>query len=213
MQATTRRVVWMVLLWHGSEVTLGMTGQEVSLGITIPEANYTTITALIDTLNASISNELTYDGISIVFYTVGDYNISLQHNCYSFTINKSILANNILGFNTGTYTTSITTTNFYCLNVDNYLTMYITNLSGADSTNVNGRLLSFKIPLNTVNGNILYYGESSTFFQTISITDPKFILTSMHIMILDRFGFPINGGNAHYSFTLGVNCDKELRYR
>jgi hypothetical protein len=37
----------------------------------------------------------------------------------------------------------------------------------------------------------------------------------MNIMILDRFGFPINGGNAHYSFTLGVNFDnpKELKYR
>jgi hypothetical protein len=93
--------------------------------------------------------------------------------------------------------------------------MYITNLSGADSTNVNGRLLSFKVPLNAVNGQVLYYGESSTFIQTISITDPKFILTSMNIMILDRFGFPINGGNAHYSFTLGVNFDnpKELKYR
>ena len=86
--------------------------------------------------------------------------------------------------------------------------MYITNLSGADSTNVNGRLLSFKIPLNTVNGNILYYGESSTFIQTISITDPKFILTPMHIMIMDRFGFPIRGSDtSHYSLTLGIVCD------
>ena len=93
--------------------------------------------------------------------------------------------------------------------------MYITNLSGADSTNVNGRLLSFKIILPQTNGNILYLGESNTFIQTISITDPKFVLTSMNIMILDRFGFPINGGNAHYSFTLGIVCDnpKEIRYR
>ena len=86
--------------------------------------------------------------------------------------------------------------------------MYINNLSGADSTNVNGRLLSFKIILPLTNGNILFLGESNTFIQTISITDPNFILSSLNIMILDRFGFPINGGNAHYSFTLGINYDK-----
>ena len=120
-----------------------LTYENISLGITIPEANYTNINSLIDTLNASISNALTYSGISIIFYTVGDYNISLQHNCPSFTINKSILANNILGFETGTYTAPITTTNFYCLNVDNYLTMYITNLNSGSDTNANGRLLTF----------------------------------------------------------------------
>ena len=27
-------------------------------------------------------------------------------------------------------------------------------------------------------------------------------------MILDRFGFPSNGGNANYSFTLGITYDK-----
>ena len=81
--------------------------------------------------------------------------------------------------------------------------------------NVNGRLLSFKIILPQTNGNILFLGESNTFNQTNSITDPKFVLSSMNIMILDRFGYPINGGNAHYSFTLGINFDnpKELKYR
>jgi len=189
----------------------------IPMTITIPEANYTSITSLIDTLNVSLSNELTYEGLSIILYTVGDYNISLQHNCPSFTINKSILANNILGFETGTYTAPITTTNFYCLNIDNYLTIYITNLNSGSDTNANGRLLTFKIPLNAVNGQILYLGESNTFIQTISITDPYFVLSSLNIMILDRSGYPINGGNANYSFTLGITYDKTneklIKYR
>ena len=41
--------------------------------------------------------------------------------------------------------------------------MYINNLSGADSTNVNGRLLRFKIILPLSTGNILFLGESNTF--------------------------------------------------
>ena len=103
------------------------------------------------------------------------------------------------------------------MNIDNYLTICITNLNSGSDTNANGRLLTFKIPLNAVNGQILYLGESNTFIQTISITDPYFVLSSLNIMILDRFGFPINGGNANYSFTLGITYDKTneklIKYR
>ena len=38
----------------------------IPMTITIPEANYTSITSLIDTLNVSISNALTYEGLSII---------------------------------------------------------------------------------------------------------------------------------------------------
>ena len=56
------------------------------------------------------------------------------------------MINNILGFNTGTYTgTTITTNNFYCMNIDNYINLYITNLNSGSDTNANGRLLTFKI--------------------------------------------------------------------
>ena len=191
------------------------TYNDISIGISIPEDNYIGISDLIYALNSAIASALVpYSGLSIVLSVVNTYYIQIDHNCTSLTLNKCLLINYMLGFNNNVNSTSpIISTNFYCLNIDNYLNMYVTNLSGADSTNVNGRLLSFKIPLNCVNGQVLYYGESSTFIQTISITDPKFILSSMNIMILDRFGYPINGGNAHYSFTLGINFDKEIRYR
>jgi hypothetical protein len=94
--------------------------------------------------------------------------------------------------------------------------LYITNLHSGSDTNANGRLLTFKIILPQVNGNILFLGESNTFIQTISITDPYFVLNSLNIIILDRFGFPINGGNANFSFTLGINYEKQierLKYR
>jgi hypothetical protein len=184
----------------------------INIGVSIPESNYITIASLIDALNSSIVSALSLYSVSLVLY-YNDYYISIQHSFSSLTLNKCILINYILGFNIGTYNTSpIISSNFYCLNIDHYITMYITNLCGVDTTNVNGRLLSFKIILSQTNGNIFFLGESNTFNQTISITDPKFVLSSMHIMILDRFGFPINGGNAHYSFTLGINFD-ELKRR
>ena len=183
----------------------------ISIGITIPELNYISISSLLTALNNKINISLAlYAGVSINLTLTNTYYITINHNCSLLTIGKSILINNILGFNTGNYTTAtITTTNFYCLNVDNYINFYITNLNSGSDTNVNGRLLTFKIPLNAVNGQILYLGESNTFIQTISITDPFYVFNSMNLMILDRFGFPINGGNAHFSFTLGISYDKQ----
>ena len=67
--------------------------------------------------------------------------------------------NNILGFTTGifnslTIITTIITNSFYCLNIYNYINLYITNLNSGSDINANGRLLTFKIPLNAVNGQI-----------------------------------------------------------
>jgi hypothetical protein len=144
--------------------------------------------------------------------------ITITHNCSTLILNRNILTNYILGFYTNTYNFSpITTTNFYCLNVDNYINLYITNLNSGSDTNANGRLLTFKIPLPITNGGILFLGESNTFTQTISITDPHYVLNSLNLMILDRFGFPINGGNSNFSFTLGISYDKPnekfIKYR
>ena len=191
----------------------------ISISCLIPESNYITINSLLTALNSSIVSALSsYYGVSVILTLTNNYYITITHNCSSLTLDKNILTNYILGFNTGTYNTStITTTNFYCLNVDNYINLYITNLNSGSDTNANGRLLTFKIVLNAVNGQIIYLGESNTFIQTISITDPNFVLSSLNIMILDRFGFPINGGNANYSFTLGISYDKTneklLKYR
>jgi len=193
-------------------------GNIISISCSIPESNYISINSLLDALNISIATQLEiYVDVSVVLTSTDNYYITLTHNLSYLKLTKNILTNNILGFKSDTYNTqTITTTNFYCLNIDNYINLYITNLNSGSDTNANGRLLTFKIVLNAVNGQILYLGESNTFIQTISITDPYFVLNSLNIIILDRFGFPINGGNANFSFTLGINYEKQierLKYR
>ena len=193
-------------------------GNIISISCAIPESNYISINSLLDVLNISIATQLEiYVDVSVVLTSTDNYYITLTHNLSYLKLTKNILTNNILGFKSDTYNTStITTTNFYCLNIDNYINLYITNLNSGSDTNANGRLLTFKIILPQVNGNILFLGESNTFIQTISITDPYFVLNSLNIIILDRFGFPINGGNANFSFTLGINYEKQierLKYR
>ena len=186
------------------------TFNNISISVTITEQNYITISSLITAINSAISSAITsYSGLSFVLSVVNTNYIRITTNATQIILNKSILMNNILGFNTGTYNTStITTTNFYCLNVDNYINLYITNLNSGSDTNANGRLLTFKIVLPSTNGSVLFLGEHNSFNQTISITDPFYVLSSLNIMILDRFGFPINGGNSNYSFTLGISYDK-----
>ena len=193
-------------------------GNIISISCSIPESNYISINSLLDALNISIATQLEiYVDVSVVLTSTDNYYITLTHNLSYLKLTKNILTNNILGFKSDTYNTqTITTTNFYCLNIDNYINLYITNLNSRSDTNANGRLLTFKIILPQVNGNILFLGESNTFIQTISITDPYFVLNSLNIIILDRFGFPINGGNANFSFTLGINYEKQierLKYR
>jgi len=180
----------------------------IIINVTITELNYITITSLITAINSAISSAISaYSGLSIVLSVYNTNYIRITHNCISLTLGKSLLINNILGFNSGTYNTLINSTNFYSLNIDNYIMLYITNLSGSDAI-TNGKIMTFKLILPNTNGSVLFLGEHNSFNQTISITDPFYVLNSLNIMILDRFNFPINGGNAHYSFTLGISYDK-----
>ena len=184
------------------------TFNNIVINVTISELNYINISSLLTAINNSISSTISiYSGLSIVLSVYNTNYIRLTHNCITLTLNKCLLINNILGFNSGTYTGNITTSNFYSLNIDNYIMLYITNLSGSDAI-TNGKIMTFKIILPNTNGSVLFLGEHNSFNQTISITNPFFVLSSLNIMILDRFGFPINGGNAHYSFTLGITYDK-----
>ena len=184
------------------------TFNNIVINVTISELNYINISSLLTAINNSISSTISiYSGLSIVLSVYNTNYIRLTHNCITLTLNKCLLINNILGFNSGTYTGNITTSNFYSLNIDNYIMLYITNLSGSDAI-TNGKIMTFKIILPNTNGSVLFLGEHNSFNQTSSITNPFFVLSSLNIMILDRFGFPINGGNSNYSFTLGITYDK-----
>ena len=94
-----------------------------------------TINLLITNLNTAILTALSsYSGLSFVLSVINNYNIKLTANTSSFVLNKTILINNVLGFNSGILSTvTITTTKFYCLNVVDYKNFFITNLnSGSD---------------------------------------------------------------------------------
>lgn len=185
----------------------------ITVNLKIPETNYTTTTSLINALNTSINAAITsYIGLSLVASITNTYYVTLQTNADLLTLGNSILINNILAFTSLNSLSSgfIYSTNTYNLNIDNYLSIYISNISSGSDTNVNGRLSTFKIPCNATNGQILYMCDSSFFNQSVQITDPSFVLSNFNIIIYDRFGYIINGQNGCYSMTLEVVYDKPI---
>ena len=86
----------------------------ISIGLTIPELTYNNINYLLNSLNSAISTSLSlYSGVSFVLSVTNNYYIQITHNCSTITLNKCILINNILGFNTGDYSNSIIKTYTY----------------------------------------------------------------------------------------------------
>ena len=89
----------------------------------------------------------------------------------------------------------------YQLNIDNFISMYITNVQSA-TTNANNTLCHFKIPLNAINGVVYFIGDGNTFQQFINLTSTA-VIQKLNIVMYDRFGYSLHSGNLDYSFSLG----------
>jgi hypothetical protein len=106
-----------------------------------------------------------------------------------------------LGFSDGATGLTLTGTNRYNLNIDNYLNFIIMNVP-TNNTNVNNFVCSYKIPLNAVNGSIYYNFLNSTYNQDIEINNVNYILDKFIVRIKDRYNNDINSQGADFSFTL-----------
>ena len=107
----------------------------------------------------------------------------------------------ILGFSDGVSGLTLTATNRYNLNIDNYLNFIIMNVP-TNNTNVNNFVCSYKIPLNAVNGSIYYNFLNSTYNQDIEINNVNYILDKFIVRIKDRYNNDINANGSEFSFTL-----------
>ena len=90
-------------------------------------------------------------------------------------------------------------TSTYNLNPDNYISMYIPQLSGC-VLNMAGLNTTFKIPLNCVFGTTYYLQDHQNFKQIIEIRDKNIILNNLTIIMYDRFGNDID--NIYICFSL-----------
>ena len=75
------------------------------------------------------------------------------------------------------------------------------------NANQNGSWSTFKLPLNSINNQVYFYQDASSFEQSIDINDNKLVLSQFTVFILDRFGCNLNPSGLDYSFTLAINYE------
>ena len=115
----------------------------------------------------------------------------------------------MLGFQYNQWVTSdtnnvvLTARQPYNLNYDNYLNMYLYNVSNPP-IQANTNLCTFKIPLNASNGVIYYLSENSAFSQYVDFSNSNYIMTTLTVQIFDRYNNILMNNGLDWSFTLAI---------
>ena len=172
---------------------------------------FVTIASLLSYINSQIP---TISGVTIVFSVSSTNNyqiIATTTGLTAFSLanynDKTQFLKNILGYN-GTETLAgggiLTAANFYNLNLDNFITMYLSNIPH-QSTNQNLTFSSFKVPLNAVSNTIYYFGQNGSYTPFINVTDSNFVLEKLNVTVYDRFGNSLNSNGGDFSFSLRID--------
>lgn len=185
----------------------------------VPENFYNSIGSLLSAVNTLLSSDATLSSRSIqVVFSANSYNkIVITTNSTFFQLNNNPISqklnprvaypfmNLVLGFtgsNESTNSGTLTSSNRFNLNVDNYLNLQLLNFG--NNQNANNIACSFKIPLNAVNGVILYNFHNATYDQYIDNADNNLILDQLNCRIVDRFNQNLNPNGGDFSFSLLV---------
>jgi hypothetical protein len=196
----------------GSTDTLKFTLNNTVYKCVLPEKNYSTIASLVSDLNFACLGVV--PNVNIVFSLTASLTtpqrlvitFSGTSQTNSFNIIDTNLSKYILGFRNGidslvgsVYAASYSN---YNLNADNYILLYIPTLNGMNSAMGGGVISSFKLPFNTIFGNIYYYQENTSFKQSISTTSSNLTVSDLTVIIYDKYGNNINPNGFNYSFSL-----------
>ena len=183
----------------------------------LPNKTYTDITLFLVDLNSLISGLQTYmlsSEIAPVFsisttelnklvmkctllsssslYIYSSGLVSYYLGGISLTQNTKTLVSGLLYLNT------YNLINVYNLCFDTYYSMIISNLD-IQSSNNNNYPCNFKLVVNSINNNIYFCGENSSYIQSLELNNKT--LTSLNIEIRDRYNNLIVN-QLDYSFSL-----------
>ena len=167
---------------------------------TLIDEDFTDISVLITRLNERVV--ATYPADNMTFSLVSN-KVKLTSTVLTTIYIKDTTLAFMCGFDS--YTNLLTTNNNsaqlpYLLSMDLYLNFNITNVSSI-TNNANGLPSSFKISLNSVCNSIFYYGENTSYTQTINIGNCP-VLEKISVCITDRWGYSLNSLGMDYSFSL-----------
>lgn len=173
---------------------------------TIPQANYITMASLITAINTAIYG--LFDINTTISFAVSSNRIVAtlvsSTTISSFNFVDTLLSKYILGFRNSTSGSAVTSTTDYLLSVDNYIIMFLANVSASNTSNNGNLLCSFKIALNAVNGIVYYVAENNQMTQSVNLLNSSQCISYLQVVIYDRFGNQILSNNSDYSFSLGI---------
>lgn len=177
--------------------------------IKLSPTNYTSATTLCNDLTTAFNSSSI--PIKPTFSIVGDkIRITMIGTGHLYTVIQTNFSRYICGFsfnqtsNPALGSNSTITADYnYLLNIDNYVSMYFENLPNISNSSNNLRM-TYKIPLNAVNGVVYYFGSDGNFNQCIEIKDSNIFISYIRVKILDRFNNIIDNNGCHYSFTLEI---------
>jgi hypothetical protein len=106
----------------------------------------------------------------------------------------------LLGFMVGD-----TTTASHCVNVnpDTFVYLWFKNLYTSSAEN---NRVSFKIPVQGVNGTVFNFSDNHDFAQHITVTDSSAIIDRLELEVRDRYGNVLDNNGVDWSFTLAVDA-------
>ena len=167
------------------------TGLNTFLGYTITPGNYTT-TSLLAAMNAyrpgfqfsTLNNRVTVTpALNLPVGTI---------------IPGSVL--HLLGFSDGDTTAASRGVN---VNPDTFIYLWFKNLYTSSTEN---NQVSFKIPVQGVNGTLFHFSDNRDFAQHITVTDSSAIIDRLDIQVRDRYGNILDNNGVDWSFTLAVEA-------
>lgn len=176
---------------------------------------YNGIDDIITDLNTQFFNETnpTFSGTFSVVETTGSTKnvMFTSTDISSVTFTDTILSYDMLGFVNefaNPYSPSLWFgVNRYNVSPDNYLNIFLENVP-ASNNSLSPVNASFKLPIEGVLGDVIFYKESEYFEQYVDITDPNFVLGELTILIKDRWGNRVYPYGADYSMTLMIEYEE-----
>ena len=180
------------------------------------------ITASVTTANRI---RLNLSGMRPITFSIIDTNFSYNICGFRGSIDKLIdigtettstitMVNGLINSNTITNLPSTTSPYYYLasqstynLNPDNYISLFIPQLSGCVADMNGSNTTIFKIPMNCIYGMTYFFQENLNFKQEVEITDKNFRLTDLTITIYDRYGKNIENNGLDYSLSLLIEYD------
>ena len=185
--------------------------------LTIPLGNYSTIASLITAINTAITGTTFLGSPTITFgtttsTTTGQTHCTITHNCTSLTIIPVNLTQSLLGLGSSDITSATTITGKFPINIftDSVYYMKITNLPIMNNNII--LPYTFKIPLNNIVNNTVYYNDTKD-SQSINFNTNSFILDKFNVVLVDSRNTSLTGYfNWTISFEIEYDNNKEQQF-